>query len=121
MILRGRPPRRKLLVNRTGVETLLELPVKIQKQALRKMETIEATPAGEGYPLRKPLQGLRSGYTAVATGSSGGCLRWKTVNKSPKYCTWVSDPKATKETPTPSSPDYSDSLTPSPPEGTRLP
>lgn len=59
MILRGRPPRRKLLVNRTGVETLLELPVKIQKQALWKMETIEAAPASAGYPLRKPLQGLR--------------------------------------------------------------
>ena len=59
MTLRGRPPRRKLLVNRTGVETLLELPAKIQKQALRKMETIEAAPASAGYPLRKPLQGFR--------------------------------------------------------------
>ena len=56
--MRG-PPRRKLLVNRTGVETLLELPAKIQKQALRKMETIEAAPASAGYPLRKPLQGFR--------------------------------------------------------------
>jgi mRNA-degrading endonuclease RelE of RelBE toxin-antitoxin system len=59
MTLRGRPPRRKLLVNRTGLETLLELPAKIQKQALRKMETIEAAPASAGYPLRKPLQGFR--------------------------------------------------------------
>ncbi len=54
-----RIPRRKLLVNRIGVETLLELPAKIQKQALRKMETIEAAPASAGYPLRKPLQGFR--------------------------------------------------------------
>jgi mRNA-degrading endonuclease RelE of RelBE toxin-antitoxin system len=58
MTLRGRP-RQKLLVNKTGVETLLELPAKIQKQALRKMETIEAAPASAGYPLRKPLQGFR--------------------------------------------------------------
>lgn len=57
--MRGRPPRRRLLVNRTGVESLLELPKKIQKQALRKMETIEAAPASAGYPLRKPLQEFR--------------------------------------------------------------
>ena len=59
MTLRGRPPRRKLLVNRIGVETLLELPPTIQKQALRKMETVEAAPASAGYPLRRPLQGFR--------------------------------------------------------------
>ncbi len=59
MTLRGRPPRRKLLVNRIGVETLLELPTTIQKQALRKMETVEAAPASAGYPLRRPLQGFR--------------------------------------------------------------
>jgi mRNA-degrading endonuclease RelE of RelBE toxin-antitoxin system len=59
MTLRGRPPRRKLLVNRIGVETLLELPPAIQKQALRKMETVEAAPASAGYPLRRPLQGFR--------------------------------------------------------------
>jgi mRNA-degrading endonuclease RelE of RelBE toxin-antitoxin system len=59
MTVRGRAPRRKLLVNRTGVETLLELPSNIQKQALRKMETIEAAPASAGYPLRRPLQGFR--------------------------------------------------------------
>lgn len=57
--MRRKTPRQKLLVNRTGVETLLELPAKIQKQALRKMETIEAAPASAGYPLRKPLQGFR--------------------------------------------------------------
>ena len=57
--MRGRPPRRRLLVNRTGVESLLELPKKVQQQALRKMETIEATPASTGYPLRKPLQNFR--------------------------------------------------------------
>ena len=59
MTLRGRAPRRKLLVNRTGVETLLELPPTIQKQALRTMETVEAAPASAGYPLRRPLQGFR--------------------------------------------------------------
>jgi mRNA-degrading endonuclease RelE of RelBE toxin-antitoxin system len=59
MTLRGRPPRRKLLVNRIGVETLLELPPTIQKQALRKMETVEAAPASAGYPLRRLLQGFR--------------------------------------------------------------
>jgi mRNA-degrading endonuclease RelE of RelBE toxin-antitoxin system len=59
MTLRGRPPRRKLLVNSIGVETLLELPPTIQKQALRKMETVEAAPASAGYPLRRPLQGFR--------------------------------------------------------------
>lgn len=57
--MRGRPHRQKLLVNGTGVETLMELPAKIQKQALRKMETIEVAPASAGYPLRKPLQGFR--------------------------------------------------------------
>lgn len=57
--MRERIPKRKLLVNRTGVKALLELPAKIQKQALRKMETIEAAPASAGYPLRKPLQGYR--------------------------------------------------------------
>jgi mRNA-degrading endonuclease RelE of RelBE toxin-antitoxin system len=53
-------PRTKLLVNRTGVESLLELPPKIQRQAVRKMETIEAAPASAGYPLHKPLQGFRA-------------------------------------------------------------
>ena len=57
--MRGRPPRRKLLVNRIGVETLQDLPPTIQKQALRKMETVEAAPASAGYPLRRPLQGFR--------------------------------------------------------------
>ena len=51
--------RGKLVVNRTGVESLLELPAKIQRQAVRKMETIEAAPASAGYPLRKPLQAFR--------------------------------------------------------------
>lgn len=57
--MKGSNPRRNLLVNRVGVESLLELPVKIQRQALRKMETIEAAPASAGYPLRKPLSGFR--------------------------------------------------------------
>lgn len=57
--MRGHNPRRKLLVNRTGIESLLELPANIQKQAVRKMGTIEAAPSSAGYPLRKPLQGFR--------------------------------------------------------------
>ena len=52
-------PKRRLFVNSVGVESLLELPKTIQRQALRKMETIEATPESAGYPLRKPLQGFR--------------------------------------------------------------
>lgn len=52
-------PKRKLFVNRAGVESLLELPKSIQRQALRKMGTIEAAPGSAGYPLRKPLQGFR--------------------------------------------------------------
>jgi mRNA-degrading endonuclease RelE of RelBE toxin-antitoxin system len=57
--LRRNNPRRKLVVNKTGVESLLELPANIQKQTVRKMETIETAPASAGYPLRRPLQGLR--------------------------------------------------------------
>lgn len=57
--MRGHSPRRKLLVNKTGVESLLELPAKIQKQAVRKMKTIEAAPASAGYPLRAELRGYR--------------------------------------------------------------
>jgi mRNA-degrading endonuclease RelE of RelBE toxin-antitoxin system len=57
--LKGHNPRRRLLVSRAGVESLLELPSSIQKQAVRKMQTIEVAPASAGYPLRKPLQGLR--------------------------------------------------------------
>src|SRR5919112_6597561 len=52
-------PKRRLFVNSVGVESLLELPKTIQRQALRKMETIEAAPSSAGYPLRKPLQGFR--------------------------------------------------------------
>ena len=57
--MKGNNPRRKLVVGRTGVERLLELPPRIQKQAIRKMQTIEAAPASAGYPLRRPLQGFR--------------------------------------------------------------
>jgi len=56
----GNSPRRKLLLSRAGVESLLELPTSIQKQAVRKMRTIEAAPASAGYPLRRPLQGFRA-------------------------------------------------------------
>jgi mRNA-degrading endonuclease RelE of RelBE toxin-antitoxin system len=56
--LKGQNPKRQLLVSRAGVESLLELPSKIQKQAVRKMQTIEVAPATAGYPLRKPLQGF---------------------------------------------------------------
>ncbi|MDP8951866.1 MAG: hypothetical protein M3N18_06465 [Actinomycetota bacterium] len=52
-------PRSRLLVSRIGFESLLELPQGIQRQAVRKMATIEAAPASAGYPLRKPLQGFR--------------------------------------------------------------
>jgi mRNA-degrading endonuclease RelE of RelBE toxin-antitoxin system len=52
-------PKRRLFVNRVGVESLLELPKNIQRQALRKMGTIEAAPESAGYPLRNPLQGFR--------------------------------------------------------------
>ncbi len=57
--MKGNNPRRKLLVSRAGVESLLELSSGIQKQAVRKMQTIEAAPSSAGYPLRKPLQGFR--------------------------------------------------------------
>ena len=56
-------PKRRLFVNRVGVESLLELPKSVQRQALRKMETIEAAPESAGYPLHKPLQGLRGIHT----------------------------------------------------------
>jgi mRNA-degrading endonuclease RelE of RelBE toxin-antitoxin system len=52
-------PKRRLFVNRVGVESMLELPKSIQRQALRKLETIEAAPESAGYPLRRPLQGYR--------------------------------------------------------------
>jgi len=62
--LKGMNPEWKLVVSRTGVESLLELPAKIQKQAVRKMATIGAAPSSAGYPLRRPLQsfcGIHSG------------------------------------------------------------
>ncbi len=46
-------------MSRIGVESLLELPQRNQRQAVRKMATIEAAPASAGYPLHKPLQGSR--------------------------------------------------------------
>lgn len=52
-------PKRRLFVNRVGLESLLEFPRYIQRQALRKMETIEVSPEAAGYPLREPLQGFR--------------------------------------------------------------
>jgi mRNA-degrading endonuclease RelE of RelBE toxin-antitoxin system len=57
--LKGNNPKWKLFVSRAGVESLLDLPTSIQKQAVRKMRTIEAAPASAGYPLRRPLQGFR--------------------------------------------------------------
>jgi hypothetical protein len=53
-------PKRRLFVNRVGLESLLELPRNIQRQALRKMETIEVSPEAAGYPLRG-FRGLHSG------------------------------------------------------------
>jgi mRNA-degrading endonuclease RelE of RelBE toxin-antitoxin system len=53
-------PKRGLVVHRVGVESLLELPAKIQRQAVKKMrQVIEVAPEGAGYPLRGPLQGFR--------------------------------------------------------------
>ena len=57
--MRGKNPKRKLVVNRVGVESLLELPSRIQKQAVRKMRTIETAPTSVGYSLRGPLRGFR--------------------------------------------------------------
>lgn len=57
--MKGNNPKWKLFVTRAGVESLLDLPTSIQKQAVRKMRTIEAAPASAGYPLRRPLQGFR--------------------------------------------------------------
>ncbi len=58
--MKGRNPKRKLVVNKVGVESLLELPPDVQKQAVRKMATIEAAPESAGYPLRGSLHGFRS-------------------------------------------------------------
>ncbi len=53
-------PKRGLVVHRIGVESLLELPGKVQRQAIKKMrQVIEVAPEGAGYPLRGPLQGFR--------------------------------------------------------------
>ena len=52
-------PKRRLFVNRVGLESLLELTRNVQRQALMKMQTIEAAPGSAGYPLRSPLQGFR--------------------------------------------------------------
>ena len=57
--MKRKNPRRKLVVSKAGVESLLELPAKIQRQAVRKMATLEASPSSAGYPLRGPLQGFR--------------------------------------------------------------
>lgn len=53
-------PKRGLVVHRVGVESLLELPGNVQRQAVRKMrQVIEGSPVSAGYPLRGPLQGFR--------------------------------------------------------------
>ena len=44
---------------------MLELPAKIQKQAVRKMATIEAAPSSAGYPLRRPLE---EGFRGIHSG-----------------------------------------------------
>ena len=53
------PESRRLLVNRVGLESLLELPKSVQRQALKKMRDIEAAPEKMGYPLRDSLAGFR--------------------------------------------------------------
>jgi len=51
---------RGLVVHRVGVESLLGLPGKVQRQAVKKMrQVIEVAPESAGYPLRGPLQGFR--------------------------------------------------------------
>ncbi len=53
-------PKSGLVVHRVGVESLLELPANVQRQAVRKMrQVIETAPESAGYPLRGPLQGFR--------------------------------------------------------------
>lgn len=50
--------------HRIGVESLLTLPKKVQKQALRKVrEVIGASPAEAGYPLHGPLKDFRGIHT----------------------------------------------------------
>ncbi len=52
--------RHGLVVHRVGVESLLELPANVQRQALKKMrQVIEAAPETAGYPLRGSLSGFR--------------------------------------------------------------
>lgn len=52
--------RRGLVVHRVGVESLLELPKNIQRQAVKKMrQVIEVAPENAGYPLRGSLRGFR--------------------------------------------------------------
>lgn len=54
-------PKRGLVVHRVGVESLLELPSNVQRQALRKMrQVIEIAPESAGYPLRGSLRGFRA-------------------------------------------------------------
>ena len=49
----------RLFLNRIALEGLLELPVKTQRQVLRKLRDVEAAPENIGYPLRRPLRGFR--------------------------------------------------------------
>ena len=46
-------------LNHAGLESLLELPKSVQRQALKKMRQIEAAPESAGYPLRGKLAGFR--------------------------------------------------------------
>lgn len=49
-----------LVVHRIGVESLMELPNSVQRQAVKKMrQVIEAAPESAGYPLRSSLSGFR--------------------------------------------------------------
>jgi mRNA-degrading endonuclease RelE of RelBE toxin-antitoxin system len=46
--------------HRVGVESLLTLPKKVQRQALKKVrEVIDSAPADAGYPLHGPLKDYR--------------------------------------------------------------
>ncbi len=71
------PESRRLLADRVGLESLLELPKSVQRQALKKMRLIEAAPENIGYRLRGSLaefRGIHSGryriiWRTIALGS----------------------------------------------------
>lgn len=63
------PTRSRLSV---GLESVLELPTKIQKQAVRKIGTIEAARPAQGIPFAAAPCRVSAASAGVVTGSSGG-------------------------------------------------